>query len=59
MEATAPIWLRMVDNPDINVMATQSSGFYFLTLNTESELLSDERVRKAIAMCIDRQEIID
>ena len=51
--------VRMVDNPDINVMATQSSGFYFLTLNTESELLSDERVRKAIAMCIDRQEIID
>lgn len=50
---------RMIENPEINVMATQSSGFYFLTLNTQSELLSDVRVRKAIALCIDRQEVID
>ena len=50
---------RMIQNPDVNVMSVQSSGFYFLTLNTEDEVLSDERVRKAIQMAINRQEVID
>ena len=50
---------RLIENPDVNVMGVQSSGFYFLTLNTQSELLSDVNIRKAIQLCIDRQEVID
>lgn len=35
-----------------------SSAFYFLGLNTENEILSDVKVRQAIAMSIDRESLI-
>ena len=50
---------RLIANPDVNVMSVQSGGFYFLTLNTQAEVLSDVNVRKAIQLAINRQEVID
>ncbi len=50
---------RLRANPDVNVMSVQSSGFYFVALNTRVEALSDIRVRQAIAKAINRQEVID
>ena len=50
---------RLRENPDIYVLSVQSSGFYPLCFNMEVEPLDDIRVRKAIQLAINRQEIID
>ena len=43
-----------------NLVVTQqpSSAFYFLGLNTESEIFSDVRVRQAVAKAVDRESLI-
>ena len=50
---------RLRENPDVDVLSVQSSGYYFIACNTEAGALSDVRVRQAIAKAVNRQEIID
>lgn len=50
---------RLRENPDVNVLSVQSSGFYPICFNMDVEPLNDERVRKAIQLTVNRQEIID
>jgi len=50
---------RLRENKDVNVLSVQSSGFYFIALNTEKTPLDNVKVRKAVALAINRQEIID
>ena len=46
-------------NPRFNVIIGSTEGETILSTNNKSEVLSDIRVRKAIAHAINRQEIID
>lgn len=50
---------RLRTNDDLSVLSVQSSGFYYLGMNTAAAPFDDEKVRKAAQFCMDRQEIID
>jgi peptide/nickel transport system substrate-binding protein len=50
---------RLRENKDVNVLSVQSSGFYFIALNTDRPPLDNLKVRQAISYAINRQEIID
>jgi len=50
---------RLRENKDVNVLSVQSSGFYFIALNSTKAPLDNVNVRKAIALAVNRQEIID
>ena len=50
---------RLRSNPELNVLSVQSSGFYFIALNSASGALADQKVRQAVSYAINRQEIID
>ncbi len=47
------------DYPDITIYEYMSRGMVFIVWNLESELFADREVRRALAMAIDAQEIID
>lgn len=50
---------RLRENDEIDVLTVQSSGFYYLGMNTAAAPFDDERVRKAAQFCVDRQDIIE
>lgn len=45
--------------PDITIYEYMSRGMVFIVWNLESELFADREVRRALAMAIDAQEIVD
>ncbi len=51
--------VQFESDPRYNVIIGSSEGETILSTNNKSEILSDVRVRKAIAHAINRQEIID
>ncbi len=51
--------VRFESDPNFKVIIGSTEGETILSINNKSELLSDIRVRKAIAHAINRQEIID
>jgi peptide/nickel transport system substrate-binding protein len=60
LNATNPLLLPVLqDDPDLRVETTPSFKYTYLAFNLEHPLLRDLRVRQAIALSIDRQEIID
>ena len=46
-------------NPDLNIISTESIGAHGLQFNCAHEYLSDTRLRQAVSYAIDRQAIID
>lgn len=46
-------------NPDVTLMSQPSSSVEFFGMNTNNEALSDVRVRQAINMAVNQQELID
>ncbi|HEY0938543.1 MAG TPA: ABC transporter substrate-binding protein [Steroidobacter sp.] len=46
-------------NPDVQVQSGPSNAFMYLGLNTERGLMSDARVRRAVALSIDYEAILD
>lgn len=51
--------LRLNDNPRVNVVRTPSSLVFTHMFNTRIPPFDDMRVRKAVDLAIDRQEVID
>lgn len=51
--------VQFESDPRYNVIIGSSEGETILSTNNKSEILSDVRIRKAIAHAINRQEIID
>ncbi len=47
--------------PDVEVSKLETTDFYYLGLNTlaEDSPFKDKRVRQAVALCMDRQQIVD
>lgn len=45
--------------PGVNLLVTDSTQLEFFGLNTQSELLTDVRVREAIGRAIDKQVLVD
>ncbi len=50
---------QMSKNPDINLMTQEGLNVGYLAFNTEKAPFTDTRVRKALAMAINKQAIID
>jgi peptide/nickel transport system substrate-binding protein len=50
---------RFRDNPAFRVVTDPGSKYTYLGLNLEDPVLSDVRVRRAIALAIDRQRLVD
>lgn len=46
-------------NPDLNIITTESIGAHGLQFNCANEYLKDTRLRQAVSYAIDRQAIID
>lgn len=58
--ATAPLLLPVLkDDPDLVVETAPSFKYTYLAFNMEHPVLKDRRVRQAIALGIDREEIIE
>ena len=51
--------VRAKQNPDLNIISTESIGAHGLQFNCAHEYLSDTRLRQAVSYAIDRQAIID
>ncbi len=49
---------RFRDNPDFQVMETHGCTYAYIGFNLTDPLLADQRVRRAIAMAINRQEMV-
>jgi len=57
--AVPPYSVKFLDrNPEVNVTIAPGSSYQYLGFNLEDEILSDVRVRKAIAHAVDRDELI-
>ncbi len=57
--AVSPLMVPVVErDPDLEVVSAPSFKYTYLGLNLAREKLADLRVRQAIALAIDRQEII-
>lgn len=50
---------QLADHPGSTLSSVNRTGWIFLMLNTEHPILSDIRVRQAIAHAIDKQAIVD
>jgi peptide/nickel transport system substrate-binding protein len=51
----APLFL---DNPDIQILTTPSSGHNGIFMRVDQEPFSDKRVRQAMALCMNRPDMI-
>jgi len=47
------------NNSDYKVISQPMNAVQVMSLNTDNEILADEKVRRAIAMAINKQEVID
>jgi peptide/nickel transport system substrate-binding protein len=50
---------QMQSDPDLQVVITPGTNVAYVGVNTQDRVLSDARVRRAIALGLDRQTIID
>ncbi len=52
--------VTMVDgNPEYKIISQPMNAVQILSINTNNEILSNEKVRQAMAMAINKQEVID
>lgn len=49
---------RLETNPSIDVLSQDSLGYTYLSFNFRKELPQDDAVRRAVAMCVDRDAIV-
>ena len=49
----------LLDDPNVNVIAVKASTHRQLHMRTDKEPFTDKRVRQAIALCIDREALVD
>lgn len=61
LESILPMDARVLEksNPEIRVYAYPSRSMTFVSWNLKKELFADRKVRRALAMAVDRKRIID
>ncbi|MCD8510555.1 MAG: ABC transporter substrate-binding protein [Bacillus sp. (in: Bacteria)] len=56
----SPESVQLLENNDtVNIISYATLDYNYLGMNVRNEHLSDERVRQAISLAVDRQELID
>ena len=53
------VWQATKDLPGINMYATSTAQTFVIRMRVDTEPFSDNRVRQALKMCIDRQKMLD
>lgn len=57
--AVPPFYPQLQDDPDLVVNSYPGRSYTYLAWNTQDPLFQDKRVRQALTLGIDRQEIVD
>jgi len=53
------VWQATKDLPGINMYATSTAQTFVIRMRVDTEPFSDNRVRQALRMCVDRQKALD
>jgi len=60
LESAPSLFLdRIAEDPSVNVVTMASNGNYHMVMNTTNELLSDVNIRRAIALSVDQDSILE
>lgn len=56
---SAEIWQAVKDLPNVSVYSTDTAQTFVIRMRVDTEPFSDNKVRQALKMCIDRQKALD
>lgn len=57
--AQPPFYPQLSQDPDLDVVSYPGRAYTYLAYNIKNPILSDQRVRQALTLAVDRQQLVD